>query len=308
MNRLVFVCLITGLLVACGPKELDPDATFECSNCETWNLPQESFRIYGNTWYVGTAGLSSILIETEDGLILADGGLPQSAALIEANIKSVGFDPMKISAILVSHAHFDHAGGLAALQRLTGARVYTSVEGLNGLKSGQLQSDDPQFLYGPEITSFPAIENVNALADGEVLTIGGVEISAVYTPGHTPGGTSWWWESCALGTCYDIVYADSITAISAEGYRFSDGPAANQIIESADALSKLDCDILLSPHPFFFGLQEKLEKRDEGNPFVNNVACMIYAESTLLWLEQRMDSERGAVVPMPEIIINPDPI
>jgi metallo-beta-lactamase class B len=308
MNRLVFVCFVTCLLVACGPKELEPDATFECSNCETWTLPQEPFRIYGNTWYVGTAGLSSILIETEDGLILADGGLPQSAALIEANIRSVGFDPMKISAILVSHAHFDHAGGLAALQRLTGARVYTSVEGLNGLKSGQLQSDDPQFFYGPEYTSFPAIENVVALADGEVLTIGGVDVTAVYTPGHTPGGTSWSWESCALGTCYDVVYADSITAVSAEGYRFSDGPAANQIIESADALSKLDCDILLSPHPFFFGLQEKLEKRDEGNPFVNNVACMIYAESMLLWLEQRMDSERGAVVPMPEIVINPDPI
>ena len=308
MNRLVFVCLITGLLVACGPRELEPDAIFECSNCESWNLPQEPFRIYGNTWYVGTAGLSSVLIETEEGLILADGGLPQSAALIEANIKSVGFDPMKISAILVSHAHYDHAGGVAALQRLTGARVYASVEGLIGLKSGQLQSDDPQFLYGSENTSFPAIGNIVALADGEVLTIGGVEVTAVYTPGHTPGGISWSWESCALGTCYDVVYADSITAVSAEGYRFSDGPAANQIIESADALSKLDCDILLSPHPFFFGLQEKLEKRDEGNPFVNNVACMIYAESMLLWLEQRMDSERGAVVPMPEIVIAPEKI
>ncbi len=308
MNRLVFVCLIAGLLVACGPRELEPDATFECSNCESWNLPQEPFRIYGNTWYVGTAGLSSVLIETEEGLILADGGLPQSAALIEANIKSVGFDPMKISAILVSHAHYDHAGGIAALQRLTGARVYTSVEGLNGLKSGQLQSDDPQFLYGAENTSFPAIENVVALADSEVLTIGGVEVTAVYTPGHTPGGISWSWESCALGTCYDVVYADSITAVSAEGYRFSEGPAANQIIESADALSKLDCDILLSPHPFFFGLQKKLERRDEGNPFVNNVACMIYAETMLLWLEQRMDSERGAVVPMPEIVIAPEKI
>ena len=308
MNRLVFVCLIAGLLVACGPRELEPDAIFECSNCESWNLPQEPFRIYGNTWYVGTAGLSSVLIETEEGLILADGGLPQSAALIEANIKSVGFDPMKISAILVSHAHYDHAGGVAALQRLTGARVYTSVEGLNGLKSGQLQSDDPQFLYGSDNTSFPAIKNVVALADGEVLTIGGVEVTAVYTPGHTPGGITWSWESCALGTCYDVVYADSLTAVSAEGYRFSEGPAANQIIESADALSKLDCDILLSPHPFFFGLQKKLERRDEGNPFVNNVACMIYAETMLLWLEQRMDSERGAVVPMPEIVIAPEKI
>ena len=57
-----------------------------------------------------------------------------------------------------------------------------------------------------------------------------------------------------LDRCYDIVYADSLTAVSAEGYHFSEGPAANQLIESADAISRLDCDILLSPHPFFFGM------------------------------------------------------
>ena len=293
------------LLSACGPKELEPDATFDCSNCESWNQPQEPLRIYGNTWYVGTAGLSSLLIETDDGLILVDGGLPQTAALIEANIENAGFDPVNIKAIFVSHAHFDHAGGLAALQRLTGAPVYTSDDGVVGLETGELQSDDPQFLHGPENTSFPAIENVVALSDRASVSVGGVEVSAVYTPGHTPGGTSWTWESCALGTCYDIVYADSLTAVSAKGYRYSDGPAVNQIIESADALSKLDCDILMSPHTFFFGLQEKLQKRDEGNPFVNNVACMIYAESMLLWLEQRLESERGPVVTMPDIVIDP---
>ena len=305
MTRLIYIALFTCLLTACGPRELEPDTAFDCANCESWNQPQDAFRIYGNTWYVGTAGLSSLLIETDDGLILIDGALPQSAALIEANIKSAGFDPLSISAILVSHAHFDHAGGVAALQRLTGAVVYTSTIGAEGLKTGQLQSDDPQFSYGPDNTSFPAIGNVVAVADREVVTIGGVDVSAVYTPGHTPGGTSWAWESCALGTCYDVVYADSLTAVSAEGYKFGDGEAANQIIESTDTLSKLDCDILLSPHPFFFGMQEKLAKRDEGNPFVNNVACMIYAESMLLWLEERMRSERGAEMLMPDIVIEP---
>jgi metallo-beta-lactamase class B len=308
MNQLVSACLMTCLLAACGPRELEPDASFECSNCESWNQPHEPFRIYGNTWYVGTAGLSSLLVETDDGLILIDGGLPQSAALIEANIKSAGFDPLKISAILVSHAHFDHAGGVAALQRLTDAVVYTSASGVDGLKNGLLQSDDPQFLYGPENTSFPAVSNVVALADREAVSIGDVKVSAVYTPGHTPGGISWTWESCALGTCYDVVYADSLTAVSAEGYRFGDGEAVNQIIESTDTLSRLDCDILLSPHPFFFGMEDKLEKRDEGNPFVNDVACMIYAESMLMWLEQRLESERGAEVPMPEIVIDPEQI
>jgi len=294
MNRstLASIAIFSAFLIAaCGPKELEPDAAFECSNCEDWNRPQEPFRLYGNTWYVGTAGLSSILIETGSGLILVDGALSQSAALIDANIRSAGFDPLQISAILVSHAHYDHAGGVAALQRLTGATVYTSVEGAKALQSGELQSDDPQYKYGPENTSFTAIKNVVALGDREIVAIGDVDITPVYTPGHTPGGVSWSWESCALGNCYYVVYADSLTAVSAKGYRFSAGPAANQLIESAAAISELDCDILLSPHPFFFGMQDKLENRDDGNPFVNNVACAIYAESALDWLQQRLDSE-----------------
>jgi metallo-beta-lactamase class B len=293
MRRVLVLLLSSALLSACGPKVIEPDAAFECSNCESWNRPQEPFRIYGNTWYVGTEGLSSILIETADGLILIDGALPQSAALIDANIRKLGFDPLNISAILLSHAHFDHAGGIAALQRLSGAAVYSSEAGRAVLISGEVQPDDPQYLQYIDDSGIPAVSNVVAIGDREMVTSGGVDVMAVYTPGHTPGGTSWTWESCALDTCYDLVYADSLTAVSAEGYRFSDGPAANQLIESAGVLSELDCDILLSPHPFFFGMQDKLEKIDEGNPFVNNVACMIYAESALDWLEQRLRSEGG---------------
>lgn len=292
MSRSGLLILLVVLLAACGPRELEPDAAFECSNCERWNMPQDPFRILGNTWFVGTAGLTALLIETDEGLILVDAALPQSSMLIEANIRKLGFDPLDIKAILVSHAHFDHAGGINALQRLSGAAVYSSPDGAKVLASGLLEEDDPQFLYGPENTSFPASKNVTGIADREVVTVGGVSVRAVHTPGHTPGGVSWTWESCALGTCYDIVYADSLTAVSAEGYRYSDGPAANQMIESAGAIAELDCDVLLSPHPFFFGMKDKLEKRDEGNPFINNVACMIYAETALGWLEQRLDSER----------------
>jgi len=292
MSRCCLFFIILILLAACGPRELEPDAAFDCSNCERWNMPQEPFRILGNTWFVGTAGLTALLIETDDGLILVDGALPQSAALIDSSIRKLGFDPLNIKAILLSHAHYDHAGGINALQRLSDSPVYTSPDGAKVLQSGLLQDDDPHFLHGPENSSFPAVKGVTIIGNGEFVTIGGVDVKVVHTPGHTPGGVSWTWESCALGTCYDVVYADSLTAVSAEGYRFSDGPAANQIIESAAAISELDCDILLSPHPFFFGMQDKLEKRDEGNPFINNVACMIYAETALDWLEQRLDSER----------------
>jgi hypothetical protein len=84
-----------------------------------------------------------------------------------------------------------------------------------------------------------------------------------------------------------------MSPVSAQGFSFAATGTADQIIESAGVIGDLDCDILLSPHPFFFGMYDKLERRDEGNPFVNSFACTFYAESSLDWLEQRLKAEGG---------------
>ena len=292
MNRLHLFLVTLPLLTACGSRQLEADAPYACDRCDDWNAPHVPFRIHGNTWYVGTDGLSSILIETSDGLILLDGGLPQSAALIDTNIRALGFDPLDIKAILVSHAHFDHAGGVAALQRLSRASVFSSEAGTATLTSGRLGEDDPQYVADSDDGRFPAIRNVTAVGDGEFVSVGSVNVQAHYTPGHTAGSVSWTWESCALNTCLDVVYADSLTAVSAQGYSFAASGAATRMVESAGKIADLPCDILLSPHPFFFGMHDKLERRDEGNPFINSLACTFYAESALDWLEQRLDAER----------------
>ena len=293
MIRTLFSFLVLLALTACGPRELEPDAAYVCERCDGWNEPQEPFRVHGNTWYVGTDGLSSFLIETDDGLILLDGGLPQSAALIDANIRAIGFDPLDIRAILVSHAHFDHAGGVAAMQRSSGANVFASEAGAVTLASGRLEEDDPQYVVDTDEGSFPAVKNVTAIGDGEFVSVGSVDVKANHTPGHTAGSVTWTWESCAINTCLNVVYADSLTAVSAEGFSFVSSGAADRMVESAGKIGDLDCDILLSPHPFFFGMYDKLERRDEGNPFVNSLACTFYAESALDWLEQRLEAERN---------------
>ena len=247
--------------------------------------------MHGNTWYVGTNGLSSILIETDAGLILIDGALPQSSEQIAVNIRELGFDPLDIEAILVSHAHFDHAGGVAAFQRLTRANVYTSEAGAETLSSGRLSEGDPQYIAESDAGTFPAIESITAVGDGEFVSVGSTNVRAVYTPGHTMGSVTWTWESCAMSTCYNVFYADSLTAVSAQGFSFGTSGAADRMIESAGTIANLDCDILLSPHPFFFGMHDKLERRDDGNPFVNNLGCTFYAETALDWLEQRLKAE-----------------
>jgi metallo-beta-lactamase class B len=159
------------------------DMRSACSNCAAWNKPHQPLRIYGNTYYVGTHGLSSILITSEGGHILIDGALPESAPLIVADIRSLGFRIEDVKFIVNSHAHFDHAGGTAELQRLSGARVATSQWTADVMNKGAVPRDDPQFGALDPIARVARIETIK---DGENLSAGAVTVTAHLTPGHTP--------------------------------------------------------------------------------------------------------------------------
>lgn len=274
------------LLLAQGRPEIHVDSPIDCRSCASWNEPQAPFRIVGNTYYVGTAGLSVILIDAGDGLILLDGALPQSVPLVADNIAALGFSLEDVRLIALSHAHYDHAGGIASLQRASGARVVTSRHAANTLAGGDLLADDPQ--YGGDVTAFPAVPDADIVEDGGSVMVGDVTLSAVYTPGHTPGGVSWNWVSCAGSECWQVVYADSLGAVAGDAYRFGDG-AAEDIRASAAAIAGLDCDVLLSPHPFLFRMSEKLARGKAA--FIDGDDCIGYADSALQGLERRLSRE-----------------
>src|SRR3569833_1329689 len=80
-----------------------------CPKCAQWNVSQQPFPIYGNTYYVGTHGLSSILITSPQGHILIDGDLAESAPKIAASLHTLGFRIEDVKLILNSHVHYDHA-------------------------------------------------------------------------------------------------------------------------------------------------------------------------------------------------------
>lgn len=281
-------------LSACGSSW---DAPKECSFCEAWNRPMTPFRIHGQTYYVGTEGLSAVLITSKSGHVLIDGGLPQSAPQIAHNIERLGYRLEDVKLIVNSHAHFDHAGGIAALARHTHATVAASIVGAQALAHGTVPSDDPQFGFGPQANGFPPVRAVTIAQDGETLQAGGIAITAVATPGHTPGGTSWTWESCEAQDCLTIVYADSLNAVSAPGYRFSDHPETVTALRGSIArIAGLDCDILLAPHPGFVGLREKLTRRQahpETNPFIDPTACRAYAAHAGVRLDKRLKDENS---------------
>lgn len=286
------LALSNTIAAAQGDPLTRPYPAAACSSCAEWNEPQAPVRLHGNTYYVGTRGLTALLITSPQGHVLIDGALPNSAPLILENVRALGFEVRDIRLILNSHVHFDHAGGLAALQRASGARVAASVPSAPVLERGTSAVGDPQ--HGI-LLDFPAVRNVQRFADGETLRVGPVALTAHLTPGHTPGGTTWTWRSCDDAGCLDLVYADSHSPISADGFRFSDSPAYPSAMADFErgfrTLEALPCDILITPHPSGSALWERLERGPAG--LIDRDACKRYAVAGRQRLERRLAEERG---------------
>ena len=269
-------------------------------NAAQWNRPHEPQRIYGETYYVGVAGLSSLLIHTDEGLILLDGALPQSAPLIEANIAKLGFKLSDIKYVLNSHAHFDHAGGIAAIVRDSGATAIASPSGAKALRDGHVVADDPQ-ASDAKGAAFPAVARVRDIRDGETLQLGGTAVTAHFTPGHTPGSTTWTWKSCENGKCVDVVYSDSLSAYASEGFLFladaTHGDLTASFRKSIQTVANLPCDILISTHPDASGTDERLAKlaqQREPNPMIDTQACRRFAANYEKMLDERIAKEKAA--------------
>jgi metallo-beta-lactamase class B len=289
--HLLLYCFVLSLVsVAFG------QSAQRCAKCGEWNRPQKPFRIFGNSYYVGTHGLSSILITSERGHVLIDGALPQSAAQIANNLRALGFHIEDVKVILNSHVHFDHAGGIAELQRLSHARVVASDWSANVLRSGRPGTGDPQYIRG---VSIAPVANVGRLHDGEAIRVGEISIRAHITPGHTPGGTSFTWKTCEGPICRNMVYADSTTPVSSGAFRFTssrDYPGAQADFEKSFAfMETTPCDILITTHPEASLLWERLEARGKGtfpDPMVNSRACRELAEHGREQLRERFAEER----------------
>lgn len=232
----------------------------------SWNQPIKPFRVVGNVYYVGATEVSSYLITTPAGHILLDGGFPETAPLIKENVERLGFKLMDVKVLIGSHAHFDHAGGLAELKRLTGAQLAAMDADAQALERG----DKDDFAWGDKY-AFPAVPVDRVLHDKDTVELGGVTLTARLTPGHTKGCTTWTMKVTEGGKMYDVVI---IGSASVPGYKLLDNQNYPQIVadyrRTFQLLRSLPCDVFLAPHGSFFGLKEKaaqLEKGAKTNPF-----------------------------------------
>ena len=149
MKRLAILALLL-LTAASDPPE--------------WTRPTAPFRIAGNIYYVGTEGLAAYLITTPKGAILLDGTMEENVPAIEANIRTLGVKLSDVKILLNSHAHFDHAGGLAALKRDTGATMMAMAGDRWALEHGTHFG-----LTTYPRGTFPAVKVDHVLHDGEVV-------------------------------------------------------------------------------------------------------------------------------------------
>lgn len=260
-----------------------------------WYAPQDPFPLYGNSYYVGTGGISAVLITSEAGHILVGVGGPEAPAQIAAHIRKLGFKVEDIRYILSSHEHFDHAGAISALQKMSGATVLASPEAVKVLSSGQPDKRDPQL---PNLAEMEPIARTRAIHDGETIKVGPIAVTAHFTPGHTKGSTSWTWASTENGKTVNIVYADSLTAVAADKFSFGRNPlypdAKADIEHSIATVEALPCDLLVSAHPEFSHLFERKDKQPAlGNEaFIDKNACRAYGADARVWLAKQLASEQ----------------
>lgn len=259
-----------------------------------WYAPQDPFRVYGNTYYVGTGGISAVLITSAAGHILVDVGGPDAATIVMEHIRTLGFRVEDIRYILNSHAHQDHAGAIAALQNLSGATVLASPASVAVLKSGRPDRGDAQY---PGLTPMPPVARTRAVRDGESIRLGPLAVTARFTPGHTKGGTSWTWQAEENGRTMNVVFADSLFAVAAKGLRFSGNPlypqAQADVERSINTFAALPCDVLVSAHPEFSDLWERKAKQAElgDAAFTDTDACRNYALKARAFLAETLDAE-----------------
>jgi metallo-beta-lactamase class B len=261
----------------------------KCPSCASWLAPHEPVRIFGNVYFVGTNGITSLLITSSAGHVLIDVGLPDAAPQVLANIRALGFRVRDVKVILNSHDHFDHAGGISAVQRATHARVLVSAPSDSVLRRGASLPSDPQFGIG---FSYPPVSNTSVVADGDTVRVATLALVAHHTGGHTPGGTTWSWRSCDdAGKCLNFVYADSQTPISADDFKYTHNTtyttALDDFAHGAAVLESLPCDVLLTPHPGASQMWERI-----GTPaLVDAAACRRYAATAREALAKRVASE-----------------
>jgi metallo-beta-lactamase class B len=254
-----------------------------------WNEPVPPFRIADNLYYVGAEGVASYLITTPAGNFLIDTGFRETVPLVEASIRKLGFRIEDVRILLISHGHFDHAGGVAAMKAATHARLLVSPAEAPLLERG----GKGDFAFGDKY-GYPPVTPDGLLKDDEPVRLGGVALTPHFTPGHTRGCTTWTMTVKDHGVLRHVVFACSL---SAPDYQVVNNPKYPKILAdyaaSIATMRALPCDIFLAAHPWEFELDRKraalaADPSGAANPFVDPAGYRAYIDRSEAALKERV--------------------
>lgn len=261
-----------------------------------WDEPAEPIRIVGPLYFVGTQGLSSWLFVTAEGNILLNTGTPKSGPMIADSIRKLGFKPEDIKIIINGHGHSDHAGAFSFFKKLSGAQIAIMQEDVAMIEDGG-KSD---FHYGHDwqVMGQPPVKVDRVLRDGDTVRLGEVILTALHTPGHTKGATTWVTTLTQDGKAYKVVFPDG--GGFNPGYSVSNPPEYPGI--EADyrttlhRLEMLHPDIWGGHHTEYFDLNGKRERaKTEGvTAWVDPDGYRRFIASKRRAFEDEVDAEHGA--------------
>lgn len=297
---------VSVLALAAAQAAGSPSPSAPAFDTSAWTRAAEAFRVIGPVHYVGTEDLGVFLVTSAKGHVLVDGALGESATLIERSIRSLGFDPKDIKAIVTTQAHCDHVGSMAYFKRASGGQVVAMEGDVELLRSG----GRTDYLYGEQAVHpvpqawFEPVVADRTLRDGDTVTVGDLTLTARKTPGHTPGSTTWLLGIVEDGRPLTVAFSAS-TGINPDT-RFLDSPSYPGIAEdfkrAFQVLESLSPDVPLGSHAGFFGLWSKRALQKSGtqpNPFIDPGAFTAHVAERKKSFETHLARERAAKGPSP---------
>ncbi len=224
------------------------------------------FQVFDNLYYVGARWVSAWLLETDQGLILFDSLYGELTDLAIEGIRELGFHPDDVRYVIVSHVHYDHAGGALRFQQEFGSVVLMTEA------DWELSAEEPDF------RDYPRPIRHLSLGNGDTLNLGRARLNFLQTPGHTLGVLS------TIFTVYDNGYPHTAVMFGGAGLNFSGADRLRMYIDSVGQLLAIpEVEVNIPNHPDsaeVFARRDRLPQRRDGepHPFVD-------PDSWTTWLE-----------------------
>lgn len=198
-------------------------------------------KITDGIYIVGGSDIShsydcSVYLIDAGELVLVDAGAGQSFRLLTANIEKVGLNPGDLSTVIVTHCHIDHVGSLADFKRTYGVKIVAHELDAEAIETGDGVLAD---FYGVDYE--PVKVDRELQGTEEKLSLGGLELTAVHIPGHTPGSVA---LTMDLASGERVLFGQDIHG----PYNPAWGADPRQARASLEKLVNLNADILCEGH------------------------------------------------------------